>query len=1035
MNNDPFEAFRAAIAHRYRIERELGRGGMATVYLAHELKHGRSVALKVLRQEIASVIGSERFLREIEVTAHLTHPNILPLYDSDEAAGRLFYVMPYVEDGTLKDRLAHPPIPSIAEALTVTRQVAAGLSYAHQAGVVHRDIKPANILLSSGHAFIADFGIARAVRQMLTEDQLTMPGLALGTPAYMAPEQVAGSSSVDGRADEYALACVLHEMLLGSTPSGNSGRISVRRALRSGRADIPPAVEEAVERALSLEATKRFSNVSDFAAALDLPFAVPKPTATPRTKRLRLAAIAALALGIGIAIWKWPRDGKRSGHSPVTADTTRYAILPMEYQSGISQLINEEQLLHDALARWSGLSVVDHFQVRDALDQHGPGPLTSEAAVDLARRVGAGRLVRGEVSKVGDSLRVHATLYDVPSGGKQLREGTIKLAPSLSGADSQFTVLSELLLFGRGGQGRDSVFRGTQSVPARQAYSQGEKDIYAWDLAAADSAFTAATVSDPRFAQAYLWLALVRSWSGAEPARWRYAAEQAATGRTRLSARDQAIATAILTQARGDLAAACPLWVGLTKREPNDFVVWYGSAICLTRDNAVLRDSRSPSGWRFRSSYHAALQAYERAFQLLPSIHRALSPRSFLSVQQLFKTSAIDLRGGRAVAPDTGWFAAHPTWEGDSLTFRPYPFSRLMEAWVQSSTAEEAARHQRQLFHGIATGWVAAFPQSPVALEALAVSLTMLGNPAALDTLRSARRLAVEPDEQLRLATEEVWLRVRFSIPSNPTGLGLARRLADSLLGGAPPPNGADSLLFSSLAALTGRANLAASLSRHSAFAEQWSVSPALSDAAPALLIFAAMGGPPESLKVLEPRVAAAIEGSVPLREQPGERSAWLARAATLAFPDFLLTAIHDLAESGDYLLDGLAGLQSGDTASVRRMLEDLRKTRQSIPPGDRALDALYPEACLLAELGDLRGAVAWISPTLGALPGVAPGALEDPIAAGALVRTMALRAELASRLGDKEAAAQWARMVVILWSDADAFLRPREERLKRLVE
>src|SRR5262245_13396819 len=211
---------------------------MATVYLAHEFKHGRAVALKVLRQEIASVIGSERFLREIQVTANLTHPNILPLYDSDEAAGRLFYVMPYVEGGTLKDRLAHPPIPSLAEALTLTRQVAAGLSYAHQAGVVHRDIKPANILLSSGHAFIADFGIARALRQ-LTEDQLTMPDLVLGTPAYMAPEQMAGSSSVDGRADEYALACVLHELLLGKTPTAHSGAISVRRAIRASRSDVP----------------------------------------------------------------------------------------------------------------------------------------------------------------------------------------------------------------------------------------------------------------------------------------------------------------------------------------------------------------------------------------------------------------------------------------------------------------------------------------------------------------------------------------------------------------------------------------------------------------------------------------------------------------------------------------------------------------------------------------------------------------------------------------------------------------------------
>ena len=585
------------------------------------------------------------------------------------------------------------------------------------------------------------------------------------------------------------------------------------------------------------------------------------------------------------------------------------------------------------------------------------------------------------------------------------------------------------------GPENDSVSFGTLSLPARQAYARGERAIQAWNLAEADTAFTAATGEDPRFAQAYLRLALVRAWAGAEPARWRYAAEQAAAGRARLSARDQAIAGAILTQARGDLATACPLWVNLTRREPDDFVVWYGSAICLTSDEAVLRDSRSPSGWRFRTSYHSALKAYERAFQLLPSIHRALSHRSFLSVRQLFKTSVTNLRGGHAVAPDTGSFVAYPTWAGDSLAFRPYPLARMMEAWEGSGTAGEAVRHQRELFHEIATGWAAAFPRSAVALEALAVSLTMLGDPAALDTLRSARRLAASDEDRLRLASAEVWARVRFSIPSNPTGLSIARRLADSLLNGEPPPDGPDSLLYSSLAALTGRANLAASLSRHSAFAEQWTVTPVLSDAAPALLIFAAMGGPPDSLKVLEPRVSRAIENAVPASNRGLERSTWLARAATLAFPDFLLTAIHQLAGSGDYLLDGLAWLQSGDTTSVRRMLEDLRKTRQSIPPSERALDALYPEACLLVELGDLHGAVAWVDPTLGALPGIAPGMLEDPIPAGALVRTMALRAELASRLGDKAAAAQWAKMVVTLWSSADGFLQPRVQRLRHLAE
>ncbi|HXI20056.1 MAG TPA: serine/threonine-protein kinase, partial [Gemmatimonadales bacterium] len=230
MPGDSFDAFKAQLSHRYRVERELGRGGMATVYLAHDLKHERKVALKALRPEIALILGRERFQREIATVARLLHPHILPLHDSDEAAGLLFYVMPFVEGGTLADRLARGPSASLAEALDLIRQVASGLAYAHEQGLVHRDVKPANILLASGHAFIADFGVARFIREAITSDRLTESGLVLGTPAYMAPEQLRGASRVDGRADEYSLACVLYEMLTGSPPGHEAGAPGAVRA-------------------------------------------------------------------------------------------------------------------------------------------------------------------------------------------------------------------------------------------------------------------------------------------------------------------------------------------------------------------------------------------------------------------------------------------------------------------------------------------------------------------------------------------------------------------------------------------------------------------------------------------------------------------------------------------------------------------------------------------------------------------------------------------------------------------------------------
>src|SRR5438093_12093654 len=215
--SDPFLRLAAALADRYRLERQLGVGGMALVYLAEDLKHHRKVAVKVLRPELAAALGPERFLREIETAAGLNHPHILPLHDSGEAAGWLYYVMPLVEGESLRSRLDRERQLPLAGAPEIAREAADALSYAHRHNVVHRDIKPENILLSSGHALVADFGIARAITAAGGE-RLTQTGVTVGTPGYMSPEQAAGSEQLDGRSDTYSLACVLYEMLGGDRP-------------------------------------------------------------------------------------------------------------------------------------------------------------------------------------------------------------------------------------------------------------------------------------------------------------------------------------------------------------------------------------------------------------------------------------------------------------------------------------------------------------------------------------------------------------------------------------------------------------------------------------------------------------------------------------------------------------------------------------------------------------------------------------------------------------------------------------------------
>jgi serine/threonine-protein kinase len=330
---DLLERLSAALADRYTIESEIGRGGMAVVFKAEDLRHHRLVAIKALHPELTATLGAKRFPHEIETVAGLNHPHVLPLFDSGEADGIIFYVMPYVEGESLRERLDRERQLAVDESVRIAVEVADGLDYAHRHGVVHRDIKPGNILLSEGHAVIADFGIARILEAAET-DRMTQTGLAVGTPLYSSPEQATDQETLDGRADIYSLGCVLYEMLAGEPPyTGSTAQAVMAKKLSEDtprvsvlRETVPDAVDEVVRKALAKAPADRFTTAAQFGEALS-PEQVRGPARLDRVRRKPLVptliSIGVVAVVAILALVVWPRGSQPAG-------PPRLVVLPFE---------------------------------------------------------------------------------------------------------------------------------------------------------------------------------------------------------------------------------------------------------------------------------------------------------------------------------------------------------------------------------------------------------------------------------------------------------------------------------------------------------------------------------------------------------------------------------------------------------------------------------------------------------------------------------------------------------------------------------
>jgi eukaryotic-like serine/threonine-protein kinase len=619
---DTSGSFAAALADQYRLEREVGRGGMATVFLAHDLRHDRPVALKVLRPELGATLGPERFAQEIRIAARLRHPHILPVHDSGEAGGRLWYTMPFVEGESLRQRLAREgPLP-VDQAVRIASQVLSALNYAHAHNVIHRDIKPENILLEDGEAVVADFGVARAIAAA-GEERLTETGLALGTPAYMSPEQASASRELDGRSDLYAVGCVLYEMLAGQPPftGVTAQQLLARHALdpvpplRTVRDTVPDTLERTVTRSLAKVPADRFPTAAAFAQALAVagdsgatatpagtPAGLPTvptpsrptpsgPMAVPgrrRTLALAVGAIVAIAVGLGVAAYL--RRPRPAG----VLDRTLVAVVPFRVAGAAPELSYLREGMIDLLAARltgeGGTRAADPRSVMAAWRQAARSEaddLPEDAAIGVARQVGASRLLLGGIVGTPTHVAINAQLLQVGSGAARAEarvEGPADSLPQLVDR-----LAAQLITEGLGSSQLDALVN--TPLPALRLYLEALAAVRRGNYPDAVTRFGQALDRDSTFALAALNLASAAGWT-TSPGAARRGLELAWANRARLRPRDQALLTA---EVGPDFPAVSPLarypeaWERAVDLGPDDAVRWYEMGDLYYHDGPYLQ--------------------------------------------------------------------------------------------------------------------------------------------------------------------------------------------------------------------------------------------------------------------------------------------------------------------------------------------------------------------------------------------------------------------------------------------------------------
>lgn len=1029
-------------AERYEIERELGHGATAVVYLAQDAKHDRQIALKVLGKDLAHALGPQRFLREIHLTSRLHHPHILPIFDSGEWNGMLYYVLPFVRGESLREKIDRETQLSIEDCIRITCEVADALAHAHAQGVVHRDVKPENIMLSDGHALLADFGIARTL-DVHTGERLTSSGLIVGTSAYMSPEQAAGEEAIDARSDIYSLACVLYEMIAGvqaftgpTTQSVIAQRFKHNpRPVSTFRPQVPEHVERALEKALAISPADRYAKIKNFADDLsDLPVDVRDRRRAPlrraihgKQKAFGFAAIGIVTLTAAFVIANPPGRWSSLLHLGAALDTLKFIVVPAAQSSGGGATavdLSSADSLAQAMAKMSGLTVVAPEAVEEIFSAR-PRINTSDLLAE-ARKKDAGRLVR--ISATGE-----ARLYDVESG--QLLRAVTRA--DVGPGNDRYASTAMKVLSGRDWPRTVAAAEGfTNSLPAWTAYGDGHALLARGDFAGARKHFASAIAIDPDFAPAQLWTAQLWAWSNPDSvANWKELAAKAAHHSPMLTGRDSLLAAGLNSMAAGEFPAACQSYSTLIKKDQMDFAGWFGLGECAELDSLAIPNARSPSGMVFRSGYETAANAFMKAIEIIPNAHDVLK---FKRMEQLLPASSNKVRGGFTL-PGHATVLAYPSVSRDTLAFFPIPLQQLAAPPpAATSTRPAAMRRNRLRLLAFAADWSRRSPRSPEAHEAVSrmleangtISDPGNGSPSAMSALRAARAIITDPNEGLRLAAAEV--RLRFKLGD----FAGAERLADSLLKRAPANR--DAATMTRLAALTGRAAEMAHWAElahiPSAVGAPMAIPPQLVGPSAEFFSRSALGICGAKTNAIEAQLEQLLQSYAREEDRLALRNMIEARALGFQTPCTGGASAARIGASRDRLHQMQQSFAKHDYASVRALLDTVRLVRKDMLPGEVSLDYTYQEAWLRAAIGDVSGAASTLDLSLNALPSLGIAAIDEPAALAAIGRAFILRTELAAKANDKPTARRWTAAVSVLWAHADPELQSEVRRVRDLA-